>query len=374
MKILLAGNFPDNVNLGSPKVMIKLREEFTKKGHFVKCIFENDLKTILSGHYFRYLNSPIAMFLAIKEYHKKFGAFDVVQVSSGDGFLWGLYKKLNGLKSKYVCITFGLEHLDAVAMRENEKLGLLKLSLSHKIGFPLIKMRSVELSMRFSDVGICLNNGDRKFIISKGWLPPHKIKTVPAGIAKKFFEQPGDKNIKKTKSLLYVGTWIPRKGVKYLIESYSLVADKFKDVSLSIMGAAADEKTIKQDFPEKLRNRINVIPWVTEEEQIRIYKSHLAFVFPSIYEGFGMVFLEAMASNLPVITTGTGGTEDIIENGKDGFIVPKRNSRAIADTVEKLLLNHDLQHQVGTRAKEKAKNFLWETTAEKLLCLYKTVI
>lgn len=279
MKILLVGNFPRDEKLGSPKVLIKLEEEFVKKGHFVKSIFEEDLKTILPGRYLRYFNSPVVAFLAIKEYHRKFGYFDVVQVTSGDGFLWGIYKKINGLKSKYICVTFGLEHLDAATMRENEKLGLLKLSLSHKVGFPLVKMRSVELSMRVSDMGICLNSNDRKFILSKNWLPPQKIKVVPAGISENFFEAEAGQTLqsksagflsdslkKETeltnpKALLYVGTWIPRKGVKYLIEGYSTLANKFENLTLSIMGAATDEKIIKKDFPEALRNRINIIPW-----------------------------------------------------------------------------------------------------------------
>lgn len=109
---------------------------------------------------------------------------------------------------------------------------------------------------------------------------------------------------------------------------------------------------------------------MSEEEQIKIYKSHSIFIFPSVYEGFGMVFLEAMASGLPVVTTDTGGVGDIIENGVDGFIVPRRNSQAIADAVEKLLANPDLQEKIGKRAKEKAKNYVWKKTTERVLNIY----
>ncbi|MFA5033606.1 MAG: glycosyltransferase family 4 protein [bacterium] len=368
MKILLAGNFPCDEKLGSPKILIKLGKELEKRGHFVKYIFSEDLKTALPTKHLRYFNSPLAVFFAVRKYYKLYKGFDIVQIASGDGFIWGLYKRVLKLNNKYICLSIGLEHLDEKVRKENEKLGLLKLSLIHKIGFN-VRLRSVELSMKLSDMVICLNSVDKDFIVQHCSIKTEKIKVIPAGVSIKFFLKQ-KKSYPGKNSLLYVGTWIPRKGVKYLADAYSILANKIDNLSLTIVGGVETEETIKSEFSQNVRNKVQVIPLVPEEELVNIYGNYTIFVFPTLCEGFGMVFLEAMASGLAVITTNAGGAIDIIENNIDGIIVHERDSKAIVSAVEKLTYDNNLLSEIGTRAREKAKNFVWENMAEKIIKIY----
>ena len=93
---------------------------------------------------------------------------------------------------------------------------------------------------------------------------------------------------------------------------------------------------------------------------------HDVFVFPSLFEGFGLVILEAMAQGLPVITTSHTVGPDIIEDGVDGFIVPIRSSEAIAEKLELLAADRPRLEAMREAAIATARRFTWENYRRRL--------
>jgi len=89
------------------------------------------------------------------------------------------------------------------------------------------------------------------------------------------------------------------------------------------------------------------------------------FVFPSLFEGFALVILEAMAAGLPVITTPNTAGPDLIEDGKEGLIVPAGDANALREAMESLLHNPERARSMGRAAHEKAKEFTWERYGER---------
>jgi starch synthase len=89
------------------------------------------------------------------------------------------------------------------------------------------------------------------------------------------------------------------------------------------------------------------------------------FVFPSLFEGFALVILEAMAAGLPVITTPNTAGPDLIEDGKEGFVVPAGDENALREAMESLLHNPERARAMGRAAHEKAKEYTWEKYGEK---------
>jgi glycosyltransferase involved in cell wall biosynthesis len=94
--------------------------------------------------------------------------------------------------------------------------------------------------------------------------------------------------------------------------------------------------------------------------------SHDVFVFPSLFEGFGLVLLEAMAMGLPIITTPHTAGPDLITDGIEGFIVPIRSADAIAGRLDLLRRNPDLRTDMGERARRRAAEFTWEQYGDSL--------
>jgi len=116
--------------------------------------------------------------------------------------------------------------------------------------------------------------------------------------------------------------------------------------------------------------QIRVVPLLSESELIDEYLAHDVFLFPSLYEGFGMVVLEAMACGLSVVATPVGGAADIIEDGVDGFLVPFRDSQALAETALRLLDSESLRETVEDRARRKASGYSWGQIVNTYEALY----
>jgi len=99
-------------------------------------------------------------------------------------------------------------------------------------------------------------------------------------------------------------------------------------------------------------------------------------VLPSLYEGFGFPAAEAMACELPVLTTTAGALPEVVgEHMKTGYLVPPRDAHAIAEGIDFLLDNPDLRREMGKAARKRVLEvFTWENAAHELVAMYEEVI
>ena len=184
---------------------------------------------------------------------------------------------------------------------------------------------------------------------------------------------------KNTKVILYVGRLLKIKGVDYLIKAFSELKDK--SVVLVLvgggdfynLGAKSEEKELK-DLIKKLRieKRVVFTGHLLPEKTKKYYKSADIFICPSITykqgEAWGHVVEEAMSFGLPVIATdAVGAAYDLIENGKNGFIVPEKNINALRNAIEKILRSKKLKDNLGKESKKiiKSKRFSFKNILEK---------
>jgi starch synthase len=107
---------------------------------------------------------------------------------------------------------------------------------------------------------------------------------------------------------------------------------------------------------------------------LREMKRHDVLVLPSLFEGFGLVILEAMAQGLVVIATPHTAAPDVIENGIDGFVVPIRSAEAIAEKLEALLKDRTQLHEMKLAAQRKAQQFRWEVYRRRLVEMAREVV
>ena len=179
-----------------------------------------------------------------------------------------------------------------------------------------------------------------------------------------YFNQMGGKVI------LFVGRLAEKKGVSYLIEAMKEV-----DAKLVIVGKGTLETELKRQAQEQ-GSKIIFLGAKTHEELKVIYASADIFVAPSITakdgdkEGFGLVFLEAMASGLPVIGSNSGGIPDIVQNGINGFLTEEKNAYDIANKINFLLAHQDIYEQIRHGAIETAKNYDYSVIADE----YKNIL
>ena len=105
-------------------------------------------------------------------------------------------------------------------------------------------------------------------------------------------------------------------------------------------------------YTEALLRKDNATP-VYDDAKNALYQDTDVFVFPSLYDSFGIVLLEAMAFSLPVIATIQGGIPDVVEDGETGYLVPKRDVQALADKMELLANDEVLRNKMGANGRHR---------------------
>lgn len=168
--------------------------------------------------------------------------------------------------------------------------------------------------------------------------------------------------------VLFVGSLGQRKGLSYLLRAIELLGSK---VELTLLGKKAAEGCPPlEDAVRKHR----WIPSLPHAELLRVMQQHDVLVLPSLFEGFGLVILEAMAQRLPVITTAHTAGPDVISEGVDGFIVPIRSAEAIAGRLDQLASDRGLLREMKQAADDKAKSQRWENYRESLVQMARDLV
>jgi len=171
--------------------------------------------------------------------------------------------------------------------------------------------------------------------------------------------------------LMFAGSDWERKGVLYVIGALSLLPRP--DVKLLVVGSG-DAKFYGQLAELKqVKERIIFVPHPNNLQEY--YAASDVFVLPTIYEPFGLVIIEAMASGLPVITSRVAGAADFITDGADGLLLSDPGDiNDLAAKIELLFSNAELRKTMGERARETAEKLSWDWVAQKTLEVYNSVL
>ncbi|MHA3772797.1 glycosyltransferase family 4 protein [Verrucomicrobiota bacterium sgz303538] len=167
--------------------------------------------------------------------------------------------------------------------------------------------------------------------------------------------------------VLFVGSLTQRKGLYEVFKAVSYMKDRAR---LTVVGRRVGES------PERDR-QLASSRWVEtapKSEVLRLMREHDALVFPSLFEGFGLVITEALSQGLPVITTANTAGPDVLTEGKDGFIVPIRDWESIALKLEALDRDREMLAEMKRCARAQAVTLTWTMYQQHLVRTVKEVI
>lgn len=207
-------------------------------------------------------------------------------------------------------------------------------------------------------------------------ISPEKIEVIYPGVDDSFKIEQRDK-IEKVKQkyniagdyILSVGTIEPRKNLKKVLDAFeyfsnhSLVTSLNKPIELVLVGKSGWGEDI--ELPRYARK----VGYVDEELLPALYSGALMFVYPSLYEGFGLPILEAMKCGVPVITSNRGSLKEIAENA--ALYVDPQDERDIGSKIVQLFVDNNLKKGLQGEGLTQAKKFNWDETAKKTLSLYR---
>lgn len=164
--------------------------------------------------------------------------------------------------------------------------------------------------------------------------------------------------------ILFVGTAELRKGIHTL----GMAAEQLQQRNYDFRVAGGVTDKVRQ---HKITQKLNFLGRVPRANIQQEYTQADIFVLPTLAEGSAEVIYEALAVGLPVITTEAAGS--VIRDGIEGFIIPERDSEALANRIEELVENRFLRDRLAQAAKERAKDYTWDKYSERLLSVFQTV-
>jgi starch synthase len=200
--------------------------------------------------------------------------------------------------------------------------------------------------------------------------PIAPVSVIPYGANDASTPQPKDKRMGTNSRLrvLFVGGLSQRKGIADLFEAVELVKPH---VELTVIGRKPAEQCQALEAALAKHRWIESLP---REKILEEMRAHDALVFPSLFEGFGLVVTEALSQGLPVITTPHTCGPDVLTAGEDGFIVPIRDPRAIAEKLECLHRDRERLAAMGEAALKKATALTWETYRQGVLSVVREAV
>lgn len=162
-----------------------------------------------------------------------------------------------------------------------------------------------------------------------------------------------EKDIRFEPYVLFVGYLQKVKGVEYLIEAFSKIADDFSKFNLVIVGSGFEFESLK-DLSLKLgiENRVIFKGKLSLKDTQKLMKDCYCFVLPSLSEGLPRVIIEAMASRKPVIASNVGGIPELVKDKFNGFIFNSANSNNLVEKLRWLLSDSELTKKMGERGRE----------------------
>jgi glycosyltransferase involved in cell wall biosynthesis len=181
------------------------------------------------------------------------------------------------------------------------------------------------------------------------------------------------------KYILYFGGFDLRKNVQRTIRAYAALPPSLQaEYQLVIAGRLhllgqhplyPDPRPLVRELD--LGDRIIFTGQIREQDKAPLYSGATVFTFPSLYEGFGMPVLEAMACGAPVVTSGLSALPEVV--GDAGVLVDPYCEAAITEAIGKLLTDPKQRAELGERARARSRNFSWRQVAEQTVQVYERV-
>ena len=236
----------------------------------------------------------------------------------------------------------------------------------------------VPLSAQRADHILADSEATRQDLIDLYGLPPEKITVLLSGVDERF--KPADTDtilqvrhkyrISDVDFLLSVGTVQPRKNYARLIQALAVLRERGHDLHLVVVGGKGwlQDPIYEAVHKLSLQPYAHFVGFADDADLPALYSAACCFAFPSLYEGFGLPVLEAMACGTPVVTSSVSSLPEVA--GDAALLADPLNVSSIADTVERVLTDNNLRDNLVRAGMARAAEFTWERAARKLHEIY----
>ncbi len=225
---------------------------------------------------------------------------------------------------------------------------------------------------RIADTYTCVSGQSKNLLVNLG-ISKSRVFQLPNGIEPDRFK-PGKSKIDNM--LLHVGRGVRTKGLSVLLKSLKYLEEP---VRLKIAGPIGDIQYMNEIIGSNPKQKVGIheiefLGYVTDDKLLELYQTASIFVTPSLEEEFGIVNLEALSCETPVVATGVGGITEIVKDDINGLLVPPNDPKKLAEAIRKLLKNKELREEYGRNGRRTVKeHFSWDSIAKQLIRIYEAI-
>jgi len=230
-----------------------------------------------------------------------------------------------------------------------------------------------------ADKIVSVSNNTKKDIQNILKINENRIVSIYNGVDKHFFLNPSETILMLCKEkfslpekyILHVGTIQPRKNIDKLIDAFILFKREWKNKYHLVLAGRKGwmhNEIIKKICASGMEKFIHFTGVVSDQELKALYRLSYIFIYPSNYDGFGLVPLEAMASGTPVICSKISSLPEVVGNA--ALLINQKNEKEIKDALIKLVYDEELYEKIKIRGIKRAYEFTWEKSAKQILATY----
>jgi glycosyltransferase involved in cell wall biosynthesis len=254
--------------------------------------------------------------------------------------------------------------------------------LPSRIGYAYART-SLWVAIRRSSRILTVSEASKRDILQYFRVAEKKIDVIHNAIDERFHEPPPEEEVERVRQryqldgpfVLYAGNIKPHKNLERLIEAFhTLRKHGFEEVKLLIIGDEVSKyATLRRAVHRhKLHKHVRFFGFVPDQTLAVLYRLAGVFVFPSLYEGFGLPPLEAMASGTPVITSNVSSLPEVV--GDAALLIDPYDPDALADAMRRVLTDSALREDLRQRGFARAREFSWERSVRRVREIYDEVL
>ncbi|KKQ51431.1 MAG: putative glycosyltransferase [Parcubacteria group bacterium GW2011_GWD2_38_11] len=346
-----------------------------------------------TDHRFK-LFTDIADAVMLKEISEQLGIagkdnFEIISLSTKNKFVWNFWTLPQYLKKNPVDV-YHTQYITPFFVSRKVKIVTIVHDISFNFFPQFIKFLDlfflkilIPLSLKRADKIVGVSQFTKDEIIKYYKVNPEKVEWIHNSISEEFAKTIEAQNLAFIREkyhlpenfILYLGTLQPRKNVSHLVAAFARIKDSLGGTKLVICGNIEGHNTdaqIKKNVAKFNLEKDVVFPgFIDEQDKVAVFALAHTFVFPSLYEGFGIPVLEAMSRGVPVLCSNIPSLKEIAETSALFF-----DLQSLDDFSKKLYdisMDNDLRSELIRLGKQRVGFFSWEKSAHKMLAIYENL-
>jgi glycosyltransferase involved in cell wall biosynthesis len=376
MRFLFIADVPPDPDSGAAGTDYQMVEALKSLGHEVDAIWGDSLSRRIShGNLHYLLELPFtyewAMLSALRRKQ-----YDVIHISQPHGYRAA--RSLAGFRPRPIFIhqSHGFE------MRAEDDLRPWVAKYGSDRRSPARKVLSAVLThalrhnsksiARYADGQIVLTSQCKEYLHQKLGVPAERIAVIPLAPPPYFLAGAAPPmTADRLNRILYVSQFAFVKAPMIVAEIMNELAYSDEKLSFTWVCSRQHHNSVRRLLGEDTISRVKLLDWMSQGELRSTYDEHGIFLFPSFFEGFGKVFVEAMSRGLCVIAADNSGAHDVVTSGRDGILVPTGESVAMVSECLKLVGDLARAMRMSQNAGLTARGYTWERVAQEMVAFCK---